>query len=127
MEYIQQEPRTHIALASISSDPKPVYMSTTIPVVNNNRGDVISSFTNHNNQRHQHSNASAMTTTTITTGTIPKDDSSEASVTSDSTYTFPHFTSLPSREPLDIQFKDVSYTVNLGYFKGEFFFCSMTF
>lgn len=34
-------------------------------------------------------------------------------------FLFPHISSLPPREPIDIQFKDVTYTVNLGYFKGE--------
>lgn len=36
---------------------------------------------------------------------------------------YPHISSLPPREPIDIQFKDVTYTVNLGYLKGE---CCMT-
>lgn len=29
------------------------------------------------------------------------------------------FTNLPYREPIDIQFKDISYTVNLGFNKGK--------
>lgn len=29
------------------------------------------------------------------------------------------FTNLPYREPIDIQFKDISYTVDLGFSKGK--------
>lgn len=30
------------------------------------------------------------------------------------------FTNLPYREPIDIQFKDITYTVDLGFNKGTY-------
>lgn len=31
------------------------------------------------------------------------------------------FTNLPYREPIDIQFKDITYTVDMGFNKGKHF------
>lgn len=32
------------------------------------------------------------------------------------------FSNLPYREPIDLQFKDVTYTINMGWTKGKFRF-----
>ena len=99
MEFVQHETRSQIALATIqtANDDKPVYMSTTVPINNNINGNGI--------RPH-------------------KDDSFEPnnSDENDYDYQFKNFTSLPSRQPLDIQFKDVSYTVDLGFYKGLCFY-----
>lgn len=91
MEFIQQEARTHIALATLTAaaDDKPVYNSTTVPILNNKE--------------------------LMNNGRLPLNNGSSGS----ESFKFSNFTNLPSREPVDLQFKDVSYTVNLGFHKGK--------
>lgn len=95
MEFVQQSARSQIALTVLSSadinDDK-VYKPTTISI-NNNRGETFK------NDRSQSSNN--------------RDGMDENSVRRQ-----PQFSNLPSREPVDLQFKDVAYTVSLGFGKG---------
>lgn len=93
MEFVQQSTQAQIALTvrSDNSDDK-VYKSTTVPI-NNNRGEVLK------NDRSQSSNN--------------RDGDGENGV-----HRQPQFSNLPSREPIDLQFKDVAYSVNMGFRKG---------
>lgn len=99
MEFVQQSARAQIALSVLSSadnrDEK-VYKSTTVPI-NNNRGEVLK------NDRSQSSNN--------------REGNGENDI-----HKRPQFSNLPSREPIDLQFKDVAYTVNMGFRKGKKFF-----
>lgn len=99
MEFLQQNTQSQIALAVLSSNDNnddKVYKSTTVPI-NNNRGEVLK------NDRSQSTNN--------------RDGSGENGV-----HRQPQFSNLPSREPIDLQFKDVAYTVNLGFRKGMNFY-----
>lgn len=88
----------HEAVTTLSSSGQdaPVYNSTTIPMSNvtNGNGTYSSIPTNEPSKR-------------------PEDD-----------YVLRPFSNLPAREPVDIQFKDVSYTVKVGFRQGNchFFF-----
>lgn len=97
MEFVQQSTRAQIALTAFSSadgnDDK-VYKSTTVPI-NNNRGEVIK-----NDRPHSINN-------------IRENENGENGV-----HKRPQFSNLPSREPIDLQFKDVAYTVSMGFRKG---------
>lgn len=103
MEFMQQEARSHIALSTISSvdQRKGVYQATTMPI---GTPDDPKETVLVNGNGHHH---------------IPMSESDATAPSGENGFHFPHISSLPPREPLDIQFKDVSYTVNLGYFKGE--------
>lgn len=97
MEFVQQNSQAQIALTALSSsadrnDDK-VYRTTTIPI-NNNRGESLK------NDRSQSSHN--------------WDGNGENGVRK-----LPQFSNLPSREPIDLQFKDVVYTVNMGFRKGK--------
>lgn len=99
MEFVQQNSQAQIALAALSSsvdhnDDK-VYRSTTMPI-NNNRGESLK------NGRSQ--------------SIHNREGNGENGVQKP-----PQFSNLPSREPIDLQFKDVVYTVNLGFRKGKQF------
>lgn len=93
MEFVQQSTHAQIALSVLSSadngDDK-VYKSTTVPI-NNNRGEVLKNDRPINNREGNGENG---------------------------THKQPQFFNLPSRVPIDLQFKDVAYTVNLGFRKG---------
>lgn len=96
MEFVQQNSQAQIGLTALSSvdrSDEKVYRSTTIPI-NNNRGELLKndrSQPNHN-----------------------WDGNGENGV-----HRLPQFSNLPSREPIDLQFKDVVYTVNMGFRKGR--------
>lgn len=109
MEIFQQESMSHIAMAALSgsAEERPVYGSTTVPINNNKE------LTNHRRPSQQ-----PLVGVTVL-GAPNTNGIDEIIDNNDNGYQFQHFRSLPSREPLDIQFKDVSYTVNVGYFKGE--------
>lgn len=104
MEFLQQEARSNIALANISSvdQQKAVYQSTTVAISAAPDSTKETTLTNGNGVYH--------IPTSVSDGEAPSGANG-----------FHHISSLPPREPLDIQFKDVSYTVDLGYFKGESF------
>lgn len=84
-------------LSSVDNRDDKVYRSTTVPI-NNNRGELLK------NDRSQSSNYRG-------------DENGENGV-----YKQPQFSNLPSREPIDLQFKDIVYTVNMGFRKGKNFF-----
>lgn len=98
MEFVQQN-TAQIALSALSSadnnDDK-VYKSTTIPI-NNNRGEV---YKNDRSQTGNHQGGNG-----------------ENGVNKQ-----PQFSNLPSRQPIDLQFKDVAYTVSMGFRKGMYGF-----
>lgn len=142
MEYVQQEARTQIAaIASLStsSEDKPVYQSTTVPILNNREimlNNVRSQFLYGFNNNTASAKIDVSTTATQTNASntavcnngatcvsaATASTSSAASTTGDSeSVKFSNFTNLPKREPVDLQFKDITYTVNLGFRKGEFF------
>lgn len=83
----------HEAVSTLSSSAQdaPVYNSTTIPMssIINGNSNYTSIPTNEPSNR-------------------PEDD-----------YVLKPFSNLPAREPVDIQFKDVSYTVNVGFRQGR--------
>lgn len=95
MEFVQQNTRSQIALSVLSSadnNDDRVYRPTTVPI-NNNRCDVLKS------DRSQSNNI--------------REENGENGV-----HKRPQFSNLPSRDPIDLQFRDVAYTVNLGLRKG---------
>lgn len=121
MDLFHNEARTHIALAaSVSSSDeqqqRPVYASTTIPIITNKD--------NKDNHRRQPSLAVTAAAPTTNQQQQPL-NGNHATVTdeimdnNDNGYKFQHFRSLPSREPLDIQFKNISYTVKMGFNTGK--------
>lgn len=106
MEFVQQNSQAQIGLTALSSvdrSDEKVYRSTTIPI-NNNRGELLK------NDRSQPIHN--------------WDGNGENGV-----HRLPQFSNLPSREPIDLQFKDVVYTVNMGFRKGRklLFFSSIQF
>lgn len=119
MEFAQQEARTHIALATVSSgDQKAVYQSTTVPIANGT--------TAHNGRPTSQHLSVAIVDNAATTASaeVPAAATSASeSAPNENGFRYGNITSLPAREPLDIQFKDVSYTANLGYFRGKYRRC----
>lgn len=109
MEIFQQESMSHITMAALSgsTEERPVYGSTTVPI-------------NNNKESTNHRRPSQLPLVGVTVMGSPTTNGIDEIIdNNDNGYQFQHFRSLPSREPLDIQFKNVSYTVNVGYFKGE--------
>lgn len=95
MEFVQQSARAQISLSvlsSVDSNDDKVYRPTTVPI-NNNRSEVLKSDLSQSNN--------------------VRDANGENGVDKR-----PQFSNLPSREPIDLQFKDVAYTVSLGFRKG---------
>ncbi len=98
MEFVQQNTQAQIALTLLSSNDRNddrVYRSTTVPI-NNNRSEL------PKNERSQPS-------------TNPNGSGENGM---NGVHRQPQFSNLPSRDPIDLQFKDVGYTVNLGFRKG---------
>lgn len=117
MEFVQQEARTHIVLATVSaSDQKAVYQSTTVPITNN--GAVHNGRPTATTSPHLADN-SAVATCSATAAADEAASASGSGTVESAGYRYANITSLPAREPLDIQFKDVSYTAKLGFFRGE--------
>lgn len=111
MDFLHTEARTHIALATVSAaDQKAVYQSTTVPITNG--------ITTTGNGRTV-ALPPPPPAIEITANDVSVPSASGAPASENGGYRFAHITSLPAREPLDIQFKDVTYTANLGYFRGE--------
>ncbi|XP_055589007.1 ATP-binding cassette sub-family G member 1-like [Uranotaenia lowii] len=110
MDILQQEVRG-IALATIHSSSEqqhgPVYNSTTVPL---NRKDsrnldhVINNTGHHNHNGNSNSN-----------GTGPYQSHNDIEMS----HQVRPFQNLPPCEPVDIQFKDVSYCVSMGFRKGQ--------
>lgn len=104
MDILQQEVRGGIALSTLSSDQHaPVYNSTTVPL---NRKDSrhlepVLNNTGHGNHNNNNNNSSH----------LQSHNDIEA-------HHIRPFQNLPAREPVDIQFKDVSYCVSMGFRKG---------
>lgn len=99
MDFIQQEMRAD--LAGFTEKP-PVYNSTTAPIP----------IQNGNGKSFHHNGVSNGN------GLHPpptEDEHSDFDVDS-------HLANLPRREPVDIEFKELSLTVNLGFRKGELLF-----
>lgn len=115
MEFLQTEARTHIALATVSAaDQKAVYQSTTVPITN---GSGIPS--TGNGRIGSHLPVIEITANDVSSAAGASTAPASAQPSENGGFRFAHITSLPAREPLDIQFKDVSYTASLGYFRGE--------
>jgi hypothetical protein len=100
MELIQSE----LALATIttggSSMDTPVYNATTVPINQTKE-------TNLGARKRTHSNTRPDQSTTT-----PHPDN----------YELKPFRNLPARSPVDIQFRDITYSVSAGFRKGEQFF-----
>lgn len=101
MDILQQEVRG-IALSTISTDPHaPVYGATTVPLNRKDSRNLDQAMV-FNNTSHGHNNNN---------GHCQSHNDIEA-------HHIRTFQNLPSCEPVDIQFKDVSYCVNMGFRKG---------
>lgn len=96
MEFIQQEMRAD--LAGFTEKP-PVYNSTTVPF----SVQIQNGKSHYQNGNGVNGNGN---------GHLPVEGDSDDEDT--------HFSNLPHREPVDIEFRDLSLTVNLGFRKGEF-------
>ncbi|XP_053675641.1 ATP-binding cassette sub-family G member 4 [Anopheles nili] len=94
MDILQQEVRG-IALANLSEvQSSPVYNQTTVPL-----------------HRKDSRNMEQAVIRNNTTNSYPSNHDIEGHIRP--------FQNLPAREPVDIQFKDVSYCVSLGFRKGQ--------
>lgn len=108
MDILQQEVRGGIALSTLSSDQHAaVYNSTTVPL---NRKDSrhldhhVLNNTGHSNNHNNNNNNGG--------GHFQSHNDIES-------HQIRPFQNLPPCEPVDIQFKDVSYCVSMGFRKGE--------
>ncbi|XP_058815331.1 ATP-binding cassette subfamily G member 4 [Topomyia yanbarensis] len=103
MDILQQDVRG-IALTTITSDPHgPVYNATTVPVNRKDSRSVESSMVlNNANNGHNNNHSLYQSHNDIESHGIIRP-----------------FQNLPSCEPVDIQFKDVSYCVSMGFRKGQ--------
>lgn len=98
MDFIQQEMRADLA----GFTEKPVYNTTTVPISNGkHHNGVMNGVTNGSNGNGHH----------------PVEEDSDSDMNLDT-----HLTNLPHRDPVDMEFKDLSLTVNLGFRKGWFSF-----
>ena len=94
MDFVQQENRTLVSEIAMSvtpaaADAPPVYNPTTIPLHD------LSSNGNGSSTNGKHEMSSMQEKEKLKT-----------------------FSNLPERTPVDIQFKDITYTVNVGFRKG---------
>uniref|UniRef100_A0A182KC35 Uncharacterized protein n=1 Tax=Anopheles christyi TaxID=43041 RepID=A0A182KC35_9DIPT len=95
MDLLQQEVRG-IALANLSEvQSSPVYNQTTVPL----------------NRKDSRNMDQAVIRNNTSNTAFPSNHDIEGHIRP--------FQNLPAREPVDIQFKDVSYCVSLGFRKGK--------
>ncbi|GAB0089083.1 ATP-binding cassette sub-family G member 4 [Sergentomyia squamirostris] len=96
-EIMQEGLRAELSLSNAPSavDAPPVYKSTTVPFEKGNA----------QNGTVEHSPDAR--------------DTGSPLINSEDTMELRAFSNLPSREPVDIQFKDVTYSVNVGFRKGK--------
>lgn len=93
----------------VSSPPPPVYNTTTMPLLSSSNG--------HLNLRNG--------TGGRTPANSPTEPQPPTTIKSEIAKDGGRFSNLPSREPIDMEFKNLSLTVKLGFRKGKLFYLIM--